>query len=61
MKLNSYGLDVKIAIIKHKGSSERVTDTVRTPETTIRTVLKNAKDYAAKAMTMLRNSEVKLI
>jgi hypothetical protein len=63
-KRNSYGLDVKMAIIKRRGNGERVTDTARVlgmPETTIRTVLKNANDYEAKATTMLRHSEVKLI
>jgi hypothetical protein len=62
-KRNSYGLVVKIAIIKRKGSGERVIETARAlgkTETTIRTVLKNAKDYEAKAMAMLRHSEVKL-
>jgi hypothetical protein len=31
------------------------------PETTIHYVLKNAKDYGTKAVTMQRHSEVKVI
>jgi hypothetical protein len=56
-------LDVKMAIIKRRESNERVSDTARAlgiPETIIHTVLKNAKDYEAKAMSVLRHSEVKL-
>jgi hypothetical protein len=59
-KCNSYALDGGIDIIKCKQSGEQVIDTVcalSMPETITHTVLKNAKDYEAKATTTLRYSE----
>jgi fructose-specific component phosphotransferase system IIB-like protein len=56
-------LDVNVDIIEHKQSCDRVIDIAHAlgmPETTIHSVLKNAKDYEAKAVTMQRHSEVKL-
>ena len=63
-KRASYGLDVKLHVIKQKKENgQRVVDIARAlgiPETTIRTMLKNSAEIEAKATTTPRHSEANI-